>query len=243
MPKLDVVLGRSSVLKSDRLANDKRHGLGLGFADLLGGQRAAVASVQHFVGDLVNESGKFFGRLHPGKQGDLAAIRVTLGRANPLREAKLDALRFHEFEQAFAVSAYVAVYFCKGRKVFAFGLADIKNVDGSESVQRALTLRCCVFTRLVGRYILRTSSSDHRGENENAFFSPFDEAAKRVPCAKSGNVGRVGLLACDEHDVAEAVGVKLRHRSEVGGEDFTVTGLQRCNEEIDGLFGSCVDFF
>jgi len=77
--------------------------------------------VQHFVGDLVNKRGKFFGRLHPGKQGDLAAIRVTLGRANPLREAKLDALRFHEFEQAFAVSAYVAVYFCKGRKVFAFG--------------------------------------------------------------------------------------------------------------------------
>src|SRR5260370_7453908 len=49
MPKLDVVLGRSSVLKSDRLANHKRHSFGLGFADLLGGQSAAVASVQHFV--------------------------------------------------------------------------------------------------------------------------------------------------------------------------------------------------
>jgi hypothetical protein len=33
----------------------------------------------------------------------------------------------------------------------------------------------------------------------------------------------IGLLTCDEHDVAEAVGVKLRHRSEVCGEDFTVT--------------------
>jgi hypothetical protein len=30
---------------------------------------------------------------------------------------------------------------------------------------------------------------------------------------------------------------------EVCGEDFTVTGLQRCDEEIDGLFGSLVDFF
>ena len=52
-----------------------------------------------------------------------------------------------------------------------------------------------------------------------------------------------GFWRRDEHDVAEAVGVKLRHCSEVCGEDFTVTGLQRCNEEIHGLFGSCVDFF
>ncbi len=36
---------------------------------------------------------------------------------------------------------------------------------------------------------------------------------------------------------------KLRHRSEVCGEDFTVAGLQCCNEEIHGLFRSCVDFF
>ena len=91
--------------------------------------------------------------------------------------------------------------------------------------------------------ILRASSSDHRGENENALFSPFNEAAKRVPSTKSGNVGSVGLLACDEHDVAEAVGVKLRHCSEVCGEYFTVAGLQCCDEEIHGLFGSCVDFF
>src|SRR5579863_10608064 len=55
VPKLDVVLGRGSVLKSDRLANYKGHGLGLSFADLLGGQRAAVATVQHFVGDLVHK--------------------------------------------------------------------------------------------------------------------------------------------------------------------------------------------
>ena len=41
----------------------------------------------------------------------------------------------------------------------------------------------------------------------------------------------------------EAVRVELRHRSEVRCEDFTVTGLQCCNEEIDGLFSSFVDFF
>ena len=78
-------------------------------------------------------------------------------------------------------------------EVFPLSLADIENVDGPESVQRSLTLRCCVFTRLVGRYVLRVSSSDHRGENENAFFASFNEAAKRVPCTKSGNVGSVGL--------------------------------------------------
>src|ERR1035438_1201440 len=165
-------------------------------------------------------------------------MRKTLRGRNSLGEAKLDALRFHELKQAFAVSAYVAIDFGQCWEFFAFGLTDVKNVDGPESVQCPLTLRCCVFTRLVGRYILRASSSDHRGENENAFFSPFNEAAKRVPCPKSGNVGCIGLLPCDKHYVAEAVGVKLRHCSEVGGEDFTVTGIQRCHEEIHGLFGS-----
>src|SRR5580704_2520611 len=170
-------------------------------------------------------------------------MRETFRGSNSFGETKLDALRFHELKQTFAVSAHVAVDFGQCGKVFAFGLTDIENIDGPESVQRPPSLRCCVVTRLVGRYILCASSSDHRGENENAFFSPFNEAAKRVPCPKSGDVGSVRLLACDEHDVAEAVGVKLRHCSEVCGEDFTVTGLQRCDEEIHGLFGSCVDFF
>src|SRR5580692_3087722 len=170
-------------------------------------------------------------------------MRETLRGSNSLGEAKLDALRLHELEQAFAVCARFAIDFSQRGKVFALGLADVKNVDGSESVQRPLTFRGCVFTRFVGRYTLGASSSDHRGENKNAFFSPFNEAAKRVPCPKSGNVSSIGLLTCDQHNVAEAVGVKLRHCSEVCGEDFTVTGLQCCNEEIHGLFGSCVDFF
>src|SRR5208282_4305007 len=212
-------------------------------ADLFGGKGAAVATMQHFVGDLMDKRRKLLGGLHPGKQRDLAAIRETLRGSNSLGKVNLDTLRFDELEQAFAVSAHVAVDFGQCGEFFAFGLADIENVDGPESVQRSLTLRCCVFTRLVGRYILRASSSDHRGENENAFFSPFNEAAKRVPCPKSGDVGGFGLLACDKHDVAEAVGVKLRHCSEVCGEDLTVTGLQCCDEEIHGLFGTCVDFF
>src|ERR1700678_980703 len=198
--------------------------------------------MQHFVSNLMHKRGKLLGWLHPGKQLDLAAIRETFCGSNSFGETNLDTLRFNELKQTFAVSAHVAIDFGQRGKFLAFGLADIKNVDGPETVQRPLTFSCCVLTRLVGRYILRASSSDHRSENENAFFSPFNEAAKRVPCPKSGNVSSIGLLPCDEHDVAEAVGVKLRHCSEVCGEDFTVTGLQCCNEEIYGLFGSCVDF-
>src|SRR5271163_3265169 len=123
-------------------------------------------------------------------------MRKTLRGSNSLGEAKLDALRFHELDQTFAVSAHIAIYFGQSREVFALRLCNVENVDGPESVQRPQTLCCCFFTRLVGRYILRASSSDHRGENENAFFSPFNEAAKRVPCPKSGNVGSIGLLTC-----------------------------------------------
>jgi|SRR5258708_289695 hypothetical protein len=41
-----------------------RHGLG--FASLLGSQRAAVTPVLHFVGDVMHEGGKLRGGMHPG---------------------------------------------------------------------------------------------------------------------------------------------------------------------------------
>src|ERR1700734_979502 len=102
-------------------------------------------------------------------------MRETLRGSNSFGETNLDALRFHELKQTFAVSAHVAIDFGQCWEFFAFGLADIENIDGPESVQRPLTLRGRVFTRLVGRYIPRASFSDHRGENENTFFSPFNE--------------------------------------------------------------------
>jgi len=79
--------------------------------------------------------------------------------------------------------------------------------------------------------------------NKDAFFTAFHEAAKRVPRANPGDVGGLGLLACDEQDVAKAVGVEFGHGGEVGGEDFTVTGLQSGDQKIDRLFGASVDFF
>ena len=56
-------------------------------------------------------------------------MRETLGGSNALRKTKLDALRFHELKQAFAVSAHVAIDFGQCWEFFAFGLADILSRD------------------------------------------------------------------------------------------------------------------
>ncbi len=77
----------------------------------------------------MHKRGKLFGRLHPRKQRDLPAMRKTLRRSNSLGEAKLDALRFHEFEQAFAVAAHVAIDFGQCWEFFAFGLTDVLSRD------------------------------------------------------------------------------------------------------------------
>ncbi len=65
MPKLDIVSGSGSGLKSDGLADDESHGLGFGFAHLFCGQSAALATMQHLVGDLMHEGRKLLGGLHP----------------------------------------------------------------------------------------------------------------------------------------------------------------------------------
>jgi len=77
----------------------------------------------------MHERGELLGWLHPCKQRDLSAMRETFCGSNSLGEAKLDALRFHELEQAFAVSGHVAIDLGQRGKVFAFGLADILSRD------------------------------------------------------------------------------------------------------------------
>jgi hypothetical protein len=124
-----IILGCGSVLKPDRLADHKGHGFGLGLADLFGGQGAAVATMQHFVSNLMHERGKLLGWLHPCKERDLPAMRKALRGSNSLGEAKLYALRLHELEQAFAVSAHVAVDFGQSRKVFALRLGNVLSRD------------------------------------------------------------------------------------------------------------------
>src|SRR5580658_1651559 len=74
VPKLDVVGGRGSRLKADGLANHKSHGFGFGLADLLGGEGATVAAMEHLVADLMDEGGKFLGGLHAQQQGDLSTV-------------------------------------------------------------------------------------------------------------------------------------------------------------------------
>ena len=56
-------------------------------------------------------------------------MRETLGGGNSLGEAKLDTLRFHELQQAFAVSAHVAIDFGQRGKVFAFRLGNVLSRD------------------------------------------------------------------------------------------------------------------
>jgi hypothetical protein len=77
----------------------------------------------------MHERGKLLGWLHPRQQSDLAAVRETLCGSNSLGETKLDALRFDELKQTFAVSARVAVYFGQRRKAFAFGLGNVLSRD------------------------------------------------------------------------------------------------------------------
>ena len=56
-------------------------------------------------------------------------MRETLRGSNSFGETKLDALRFNELEQAFAVSAHVAVDFGQRWKLFAFGLSNVLSRD------------------------------------------------------------------------------------------------------------------
>ena len=74
LPKLDVVSGGGSGLESYRLADDKCDGLGFSLPNLLCGQSAAVATMQHLMRDLVREGGEFLGGLHPGKQRNCPAV-------------------------------------------------------------------------------------------------------------------------------------------------------------------------
>jgi len=58
MPELDVIGGCGSGVKPKRLTDYEGHCFGFGLTDLLGGQGATVAPVEHFVGDLMRERGK-----------------------------------------------------------------------------------------------------------------------------------------------------------------------------------------
>src|SRR5580698_2132659 len=85
--------------------------------------------MQHFVSDLMHKRRELLGWLHPGKQLDLAAIRETFCGSNFFGETDLDALRFNELKQTFAVSAHVAIDFGQRGKVFAFGLTNVLSRD------------------------------------------------------------------------------------------------------------------
>ena len=138
IPQRDVVRKGGAGVEANGLADHESHGFGLGLADGLGSEGAAFSPVEHFVSDLMRQNGEFLGGLHPGKQGDLAALRQSLGGADLLGVAQFDASRFHKLDQPFAVARDLALDFGQLRKLFAFGLRDVKDVDGAEAVQLRL---------------------------------------------------------------------------------------------------------
>ena len=89
--------------------------------------------------------------------------------------------------------------------------------------------------------LMRRSAFDTDGEWKTVIIGESDDF--RPFAALGGPDREAPFFAPVKHDVAEAVGVKLLHCSEVGGEDSTVTGLQSCDEKIHSVFGSFVDFF
>ena len=56
-------------------------------------------------------------------------MRETFCGSNSLRENNFDALRFHELEQTFAVSAHVAIDFGQSGKLFALRLGNVLSRD------------------------------------------------------------------------------------------------------------------
>ena len=56
-------------------------------------------------------------------------MRKTLCGRNTFGEVELDALRFDELKETFAVSAYVAIDFGQCWEFFAFRLSDILSRD------------------------------------------------------------------------------------------------------------------
>src|SRR5438477_10481311 len=130
-------------------------------------------------------------------------MRQTLRGCNALGVAQFDSLRLHEIEQPLAVSAHVSVYFGERWQFLAFGLADVEHVHRSKTDQSVLWLAFigCIVGVNFGRdcVLARPTIPDHRGKNEDAFFSALNESAKRVPCTDSGYVGGVRLLSGNQH--------------------------------------------
>ena len=56
-------------------------------------------------------------------------MRETFCGSNSLGEAKLDALPFHELEQAFTVSTHVAIDFGQCWEFLSFGLGNVLSRD------------------------------------------------------------------------------------------------------------------
>src|ERR1039457_1654525 len=66
LPELNVVSRTASCLKPYSVADHECHSLRFGLPNLLGGQSATVAAMQHLMRDLMGERGELLGGLHLG---------------------------------------------------------------------------------------------------------------------------------------------------------------------------------
>jgi len=92
-----------------RLADYKRHGFGLGLRTCFV-VNVGRSLVQHFVRDLMYERGNSSAGCIPDRSVDFPAMARGPSQEQFLGEVKLDALRFHELEQA-SGTAHVAIDF------------------------------------------------------------------------------------------------------------------------------------
>ena len=147
--------------------------------------------------DLVHERAELLSGLHLGKQSDPAAIGHALGRRNVLGIVEGNSLCLDERHQPFAISCDIASHFGELGKLFAFGLADIEDIHGAETVKPGLRFSLLSRFRCGLIWIRSSLASDHRSQDENPSFASANETAQRVPGTDPGNIGRIRLLPRD----------------------------------------------
>ncbi len=77
--------------------------------------------------------------------------------------------------------------------------------------------------------------ADHWSENLNAFLATLYESAHLLPCAESRYARSRGPLPRNGNDIAKAVIVKPRHRSQIRCESFALACLDLLDEKVHGL--------
>lgn len=129
--------------------------------------------MKQFVRQFMRECRKLFCRGLAGKQSNAPAVGRSPGWCNFGGIFNLDALRHSEEPQPVAEVARIAVNDADLRKVFPIGLADIEDVRGTESRNRA--------RRFLRGLFVRGFATNDGCENHDALLAFPDRAAELPP--------------------------------------------------------------